>query len=78
MQTALMTENETKKHEHETRVHIDRHPYESPNPTTGAALYALGKVPAGFQLYREAKGDTEDEQHKALCASWGLKTKQIK
>ena len=56
-----MTENETKKHEHETRVHIDRHPYESPNPTTGAALYALGKVPAGFQLYREAKGDTEDE-----------------
>jgi len=61
MNTQEALENETKKREHEIRVHIDRHPYESPNPTTGAALYSLGKVPAGFQLYREAKGDTEDE-----------------
>ncbi len=53
--------SETKKQDHEVRIHIDRLPYESPNPTTGAALYALGKVPAGFQLYREARGDHEDE-----------------
>lgn len=50
-----------KKENQEVRIHIDRHPYESPNPTTGAGLYALGKVPPGFQLYREAQGDTEDE-----------------
>jgi hypothetical protein len=53
--------SEAKKRDQEVRIHIDRHPYESPNPTTGAALYALGKVPAGFQLYREARGDQEDE-----------------
>ena len=46
---------------HEVRIHIDRHPYESPNPTTGLALYELGKVPHGHQLYREAHGDQEDE-----------------
>jgi hypothetical protein len=46
---------------HAVRIHIDRHPYESPTPTTGAALYLLGKVPNGFQLYREARGDHEDE-----------------
>lgn len=30
--------------EHEVRIHIDRQPYESPGPITGAALYALGKI----------------------------------
>lgn len=52
---------DSKKRDQEVRIHIDRHPYESPSPTTGAALYALGKVPTGFQLYREARGDQEDE-----------------
>jgi len=42
------------------RIHIDQKSYESSNPTTGEALYALGKVPAGLQLYREVGGDKED------------------
>jgi len=49
------------EHEHEVRIHIDRKPYQSPNPTTGAALYALGKVPTGYELFREVRGDQEDE-----------------
>jgi hypothetical protein len=61
METNVMTASETKKRDHEVGIHIDRHPHESPNPTTGTALYALGKVPAGLQLYREARGDQEDE-----------------
>ncbi len=56
-----MTASEPKKRDQEVRIHIDRHPYESPNPTTGAALYVLGKVHPGFQLYREVRGDQEDE-----------------
>jgi len=53
-----MSEHE---HIHEVRIHIDQHKYESPNPTSGHALYALGKVAAGLELYREAGGDKEDE-----------------
>lgn len=34
------------EHKHAVRIHIDREPYESPNPTTGAALYMLGGVGA--------------------------------
>jgi hypothetical protein len=45
----------------EVRVHIDEHPHHSPNPTTGAALYALGKVRPGHVLYKEVEGDHEDE-----------------
>lgn len=48
------------EHEHEVRIHIDEHRYESPNPTTGAALYRLGKIAAGMELYREVRGDRED------------------
>jgi Multiubiquitin len=51
----------TAEHDREVRIHIDRNPFESPNPTTGKALYALGNIPAGFQLYREVRGDEEDE-----------------
>lgn len=43
------------------RIHIDREPYESPTPTTGAALYALGHIASHRDLFREAGGDTEDE-----------------
>src|SRR5437868_14205517 len=46
---------------HQVRIHIDQHRYESPNPTTGTALYALGKVAAGLELYREVNGNREDE-----------------
>jgi hypothetical protein len=33
---------EETRHKHPTRIHIDQKPYNSPNPTTGAALYLLG------------------------------------
>ncbi|MGD0581238.1 MAG: multiubiquitin domain-containing protein [Bryobacteraceae bacterium] len=42
------------------RIHIDEKPYESPNPTTGQALYKLGNVEPGLELYREVSGDKED------------------
>ncbi len=44
----------------EVRVHIDQHPHHSPNPTTGAALYTLGNVRHGHELFREVEGDRED------------------
>ena len=46
---------------HNVRIHIDQKPYESPNPTTGAALYALGNVSAVNELYPEVTGDKEDQ-----------------
>ena len=49
------------EHKHEVRVHIDQHRYESPTPTTGAALYVLGKVPEGMELFREVDGNREDK-----------------
>jgi multiubiquitin len=42
------------------RIHIDQHRYDSPNPTTGVALYLLGKVAPGNDLYREVEGNHED------------------
>src|SRR5712692_8280711 len=54
-----MSEHE---HKHEVRIHIDEHKYESPSPTTGAALYELGNVAAGLELYREVTGDREDRE----------------
>ena len=47
--------------QHDVRIHIDRQPFESPDPTTGAALYALGKLGAHRELFREVGGDYEDE-----------------
>lgn len=44
----------------QARIHIDQHPYESPNPTTGSALYALGKVAPSLELFREVEGGRED------------------
>ena len=46
---------------HSVRIHLDRQAHESPNPTTGEALYALGAVPEHHELFREASGDREDE-----------------
>ena len=43
------------------RIHIDQHPFQSPNPTSGLALYALGQVKEGRVLYREVNGDREDK-----------------
>ena len=56
-----MTDNGTEnKIKHEVRIHIDREPYESPNPTTGIALYLLGKIAPHLELVREEDGDHED------------------
>jgi hypothetical protein len=46
---------------HEVRIHIDRKPYMSPRVTTHAALYVLGQVPQGYELFLEVRGDHEDE-----------------
>ena len=43
------------------RIQIDEKQYESPNPTTGAALYQLGNVAEGLVLYRKATDHEEDE-----------------
>ena len=51
---------ENHEHKHHVRIHIDQKPYESPNPTTGEALYKLGHVQPGFDIFREVKGDRED------------------
>lgn len=41
---------------------IDKKEHKSPNPTTGAALYALGHVAAGYDLWRETHGKGDDER----------------
>lgn len=51
---------ENHEHRHHVRIHIDQKPHESPNPTTGEALYKLGEVQPGLELFREVKGDRED------------------
>ena len=53
-------ENKMSEKKHDVRIHIDQKEYESPNPTTGEALYILGNVQPGFELYREVRGDRED------------------
>lgn len=50
---------ENHEHKHHVRIHIDQKPYESPNPTTGEALYKLGQVQPGYELFREVGGDKE-------------------
>ena len=45
----------------EIQIHIDQQQYESPNPTTGAALYSLGHIGAELQLYLVVNGHQEDE-----------------
>lgn len=51
---------ENHEHKRHVRIHIDEKPYESPNPTTGEALYQLGHVQTGYDLFREIEGDKED------------------
>jgi hypothetical protein len=52
---------EVQQPHHVVRIHIDQQRYESPSPTTGDALYRLGKVGAGLDLYRELEGNREDQ-----------------
>jgi hypothetical protein len=56
-----MEHTEHENQHHKVRIHINREPYHSPNPATGHALYALGKIPHGQELFREVLGDEEDE-----------------
>src|SRR5277367_2511874 len=44
------------------RIHINRVDFESPDPTTGEALYALAHIAEHERLYREVEGDAEDER----------------
>ncbi len=46
---------------HTVRIHIDRDALESPDPTTGKALYQLANIPKRRTLFRERKGNHEDE-----------------
>jgi hypothetical protein len=43
-------------------IHIGKDNLQSPNPTTGGALYTLGNVNAkAFDLFREVHGKGDDE-----------------
>jgi hypothetical protein len=46
---------------HEVHITIDKKKYTSPTPTTGHALYVLGQVAAGYDLFRENHGSGDDE-----------------
>lgn len=52
---------EGKPHPVEAAIVLDRNRVLSPYETTGAALYALGKVPDTYMLFREVSGPHEDE-----------------
>lgn len=42
-------------------IHIDKEKYESPDPTTGAALYVLGHVDAAkYDLWKKIPGKEDD------------------
>lgn len=45
----------------EVPITIDKKPHKSPNPTSGAALYALGAVKSDYDLWRETRGQEDDE-----------------
>ena len=47
---------------HDVKIFIDQQAYDSPDPTTGLALYVLGKVQPGMELFREVTGDQEDPE----------------
>lgn len=54
-------EQQSRARHHDVKIIIDRQHLESPTPTTGAALYMLGKVAPDYTLYRETPGPKEDE-----------------
>ena len=61
-------------HEHdEVPITIDKKPKKSPNPTAGTALYALGEVKAGYDLWRETRGQGDDEFIKNDATPYTLK-----
>jgi hypothetical protein len=44
----------------EVEIQIDNKHYRSPNPTTGSALYLLGHVQPGYDLFQEVPGPGDD------------------
>ena len=44
----------------EVIIHIDKKKHTSPNPTTGEALYTLGTIPTGYDLFLEVPGQGDD------------------
>jgi hypothetical protein len=44
----------------EVTIIIDKKEKKSPNPTIGAALYKLGEVAAGYDLWEEVHGKGDD------------------
>lgn len=45
----------------QVRIHLNRRPHESSSQTTGEMLYNLANIPSDHQLYREVRGNREDE-----------------
>ena len=44
------------------KIHIDKELYESPDPTTGAALYVLGKIDVSkYDLWKKVPGKGDDD-----------------
>jgi hypothetical protein len=54
-------ESEAAEKSSRVRIHIDRVRHDCSNPTTNEELYVLGKVHKDYHLYREARGDHEDQ-----------------
>ncbi len=52
--------NQELKNYQVVHIHIDRQRYETPTPTTGAALYLIAHIPAERQLFKEGHGNDED------------------
>jgi hypothetical protein len=50
------------KPEHNVKFFIDQEAYHSANLTTGAALYVLGNVEPGMELFREVTGERVDPE----------------
>jgi hypothetical protein len=54
-------QSQSKAGDKEVTIIIDKKEKKSPNPTTGAALYQLGEVAAGYDLWKEVPGKGDDE-----------------
>jgi hypothetical protein len=54
--------NQDVKHQHVVQIRIDQQLFESPTPTTGAALYRLAHVASDLLLFKETQGHHEDSQ----------------
>jgi hypothetical protein len=54
-------EENAKRERKMAEVYIDRKLHQSPDPTTGVALYLLGGVKPGYDLYEEEPGPVDDK-----------------